>query len=202
MLVAQVFIPVYFTNPLVSRSLSYLFMSLTLISSLLIFKHIRKNIVFKIFIIFVIIAMFATWIDFFLENRHFFLIPRLLIVAGLYVTIFINIFKEFSKRTKVDLDFLLGAICAYILLGILGSFMSVIIDIYYPVSFNFSNNSVLFQDYIYFNFVTLTTLGYGDALPVTPQGEMHSVFIAVVGQLYLTITIALIVGRYLMHESK
>jgi len=201
-LVAQIFLPIYFIKPVVSHFFSYLFMSLTLITSLLIFKDIKHSILFRIFITLVIIVMVTTWGNFSNSKEHIMLIPRLLIIALLYLLIFINIFKEFSKRDKVDIDFLLGAICAYVLLGILGSFLSVIIDSFYPGSFTFANDSINFQDYIYFNFVTLTTLGYGDVLPTTPQGEMHAIFIAIVGQLYLTITIALIVGRYLMHRGK
>ena len=123
-------------------------------------------------------------------------------MGSLYATVFVNIFKEFSKRKKVDLDFIFGAISAYLILGLIGSFISVIIDVYYPGSFSFSISPADFQDHLYFNFVTLTTLGYGDISPITAQGQMHAVAVALVGQLYLTITIALIVGRYLANANK
>jgi hypothetical protein len=145
--------------------------------------------------------MLITWVDFFIKNEHIIRIPRLILVTSLYAIIFTNIFKEFKNREETDLDFIFGAVSAYLILGLLGSFTAVIMNYYYPGSFNFANNNSDFQDYIYFNFVTLTTLGYGDALPTSEQGQIHAILTAIVGQLYLTITIAIIVGKYLMHSS-
>jgi hypothetical protein len=146
--------------------------------------------------------LILNWVDFFNEAKAIIQIPRLAFLGLLYLIIFINIFKEFRSRKEVNLDFIFGAISGYLLLGLIGSFLSVVIDVYYPGSFSFAAATVDFQDYIYFNFVTLTTLGYGDILPVTSQGKMFSVGVALIGQLYLTITIALIVGRYLLHAKK
>lgn len=198
-LMAQIFIPVYFIGFFMHSLMSYIFMTLTFIVSILIFKNMKRRNAFKVFAVFVLFVMLINWVDYFTSEKQIIHILRLLLIASLYVIIFINIFKEFVSRQEVDLDFIFGAISAFLLLGLLGSFMSVLIEEYYPGSFSFLNNSIDFQDHIYFNFVTLTTLGYGDVLPISPQGQMHSVLVTVVGQLYLTITIGLIVGRYLMN---
>lgn len=200
-LVAQIFIPVFFENYYLHEALSYLFITLTLIVSFLIFKNMKRHGVFVVFACFVFLILVINWIDFFGETKAIIQIPRLLFLGILYLVIFVNIFKEFRNRKEVDLDFIFGAISAYLILGLIGSFLSVVIDIYYPGSFSFNHSVVDFQDYIYFNFVTLTTLGYGDVIPVTAQGQMHAIAVALIGQLYLTITIALIVGRYLMHAK-
>lgn len=198
-LVAQIFVPVYFIGFFMHSMISYLFMTLTLVVSILIFKNMKRHKLFILFAAFALLVMLINWIDYFANDKQIVHVFRLLLIASLYVIIFINIFKEFVSRKEVDLDFIFGAISAFLLLGLLGSFMSVLIDVNYPGSFSFVNKPVDFQDYIYFNFVTLTTLGYGDVLPVTAQGQMHAIFVAVVGQLYLTITIGLIVGKYLMN---
>jgi hypothetical protein len=59
------------------------------------------------------------------------------------------------------------------------------------------NTAVGFHDYLYFSFVTLTTLGYGDITPVSAFAKSLTIFIAITGQLYLTILIAMLVGKYL-----
>ena len=201
-LMAQIFIPVYFVDMIIHGMLSYLFMSLTLLSSIILFRNNKRHRLFKLYSLFIALVMLLIWLDYFSTNIQIVHVSRLLLVSSLYTAIFINIFKEFAKRKEVDLDFIFGAVAAFLLLGLLGSFLSVLIDVYYPGSFSFLTTPVDFQDYIYFNFVTLTTLGYGDVLPVTAQGQMHAVFVAIAGQLYLTITIGLIVGRYLMRGSK
>jgi len=51
-------------------------------------------------------------------------------------------------------------------------------------------------DYVYFSFVTLATLGYGDLVPRTTLGRMLAVTEALVGQLYLVTVVALLVSNY------
>jgi len=179
-----------------------MFITLTLFVSIVIFKNMKRHKLFIAFAFFILLVMLLNWIDYFETDTTLVRIPRLLLLGSLYLILFVNIFIEFSKRSRVDLDFIFGAISAYLLLGLIGSFVSVVIDVYYPGSFSFANIPADFQDYIYFNFVTLSTLGYGDISPVTAQGQMHAVGVALVGQLYLTITIALIVGRYLANVKK
>ena len=50
--------------------------------------------------------------------------------------------------------------------------------------------------FLYYSFVTLTTLGYGDITPVHPVARMLSYLEAVIGQLYLAVLVASLVGRY------
>lgn len=58
---------------------------------------------------------------------------------------------------------------------------------------------MLFQ---YYSFVTITTLGYGDVTPVSDVAKALSVLEAVVGQLYLVVVIAWLVGMYVSAKSK
>jgi voltage-gated potassium channel len=58
-----------------------------------------------------------------------------------------------------------------------------------------------FNDYLYFSFVTLTTLGYGDVTPVSHLARSMAILIAVTGQLYMTILIAMLVGKFLARSE-
>jgi len=64
-----------------------------------------------------------------------------------------------------------------------------------PDAFNFPNKLTLL-DSLYYVFVTLATLGYGDLLPVASHAKSLSILIAVSGQLYIAIIIALLVGKF------
>ena len=54
-----------------------------------------------------------------------------------------------------------------------------------------------FHDYLYFSFVTVTTLGYGDITPANALAKSIVIVIAISGQLYLTVLVAMLVGKYL-----
>ena len=53
-----------------------------------------------------------------------------------------------------------------------------------------------FYDQLYFSFITMGTVGYGDLLPKTPFAKSFSTLIGVSGQLYMAIVIAMLVGKY------
>ncbi len=53
----------------------------------------------------------------------------------------------------------------------------------------------------YFSFETLTTLGYGDIVPRSPAARMLATIEAVMGQIYLTVLIARLVGLHIAHAS-
>lgn len=77
-----------------------------------------------------------------------------------------------------------------------------------PNSFNFREVSTSTfhknsynTDYMYFTFVSLTSTGYGDFLPLTPAAKSLSNLISITGQLYIAIIIATLVGKYLNKSS-
>ena len=67
------------------------------------------------------------------------------------------------------------------------------------MSYNLENGSEMYQ-LTYFSFTTLTSLGFGDVLPLTPPAQSLALLIGITGQLYLTILVAMLVGKYLIQE--
>ncbi len=100
---------------------------------------------------------------------------------------------------KITITTLFGSLCAYLFIG--EFFASVYILIYQlnPLSFHgLSGDPVHFTDnLIYFSFVTLTTVGYGDITAITGLTRVLAWIEAYTGQAYLTILMAFLVGRYL-----
>ena len=66
--------------------------------------------------------------------------------------------------------------------------------------------NVLHKSYLlvfqYYSFVTITTLGYGDITPVTEVAKAFSVLEAIVGQLYLVVVVAWLVGMHVSSKSR
>jgi len=75
----------------------------------------------------------------------------------------------------------------------------VLVDTLIPGSFN--STLLAGKDYLYFSFITLSTLGYGDIAPVNGPAQALAYTEALVGQLYLTILVARLVGLYIAYAG-
>ena len=122
-----------------------------------------------------------------------------------YVVIVVYRQSVFAK-CKMTADRVAGAVAVYLLVGLLWALIYGIISATDPGAFKGIESfdlgeSGAQQDFIYFSFVTLTTLGYGDMSPVAPAAKTLAWFEAVFGQLYLGVTIARLVSLEIAHKE-
>lgn len=98
----------------------------------------------------------------------------------------------------LDLNRLTGAICVYLLIGIAWAIMYALVDelTVLPAFTNLEAADIdrTLNGFLYYSFVTLTTLGYGDIYPISPVARTLAYMEATIGQLYLTILVAALVG--------
>lgn len=133
--------------------------------------------------------------------------PVLLLISRLANLLFFNIvvirlITQIAGYRDVNLTVISEAISGYLLLGLMFSTLVMIVVRAQPESYSFqSENISSISDLIYFTFVTLTTLGYGDLLPLLPVAKSLSLLIAVVGQLYIAIIVAMLVGKFLSQSN-
>jgi hypothetical protein len=115
-----------------------------------------------------------------------------------FIIVTIALVAHVASAREVDSSTLLCAINSYLLIGLTLSILFLIMDLFIPGSFTKMDSSDAgLSAFIYFGFVTLTTLGYGDITPVTPMARSLASFTALFGQLYLVIIMALIIGKFL-----
>ena len=110
----------------------------------------------------------------------------------------VKLFSYLRHARTVNDAHLYTAISIYLLLGILWFAIYSAVDIFYPgsiVESNVSHNSHQ-TELLYFSLVTLTTIGYGDVVPVQGEVRMLAALEGVTGVLYVAITVALLVGSY------
>ncbi|GKX35125.1 MAG: hypothetical protein MnENMB40S_27430 [Rhizobiaceae bacterium MnEN-MB40S] len=119
-------------------------------------------------------------------------------LAGALLVTFYNLLD----REAGDLDALIGAVFGYILLAMTWAMLFVQIERWHPGSFEFPLDSDLWSSLIYFSLITLTTLGYGDILPIAPVARLTAGLEAVVGVLYIAVMIGNIVGTYRRRVNK
>jgi voltage-gated potassium channel Kch len=108
---------------------------------------------------------------------------------------------------RVTADKIFAAICVYLLIGYAWAFGYALLDEIAPGAFaNLTETSR--HDHVarvtelrYLSFMTLTTVGYGDIVPRSPMARTMTMLEAVMGQIYLTVLIARLVGLHIVHGS-
>ncbi len=158
-----------------------------------------------------LLALISNWSDEYLD------ILPLVITAQTFSILFIFyicyvIIMTIIEAKKVTSDVIVGAVCVYLMIGLMWTFLYSLLELNHPGSFlstvspekitAMSSPDFILSRLNYFSFVTLATIGYGDIIPASHPAQMLSVFEAIVGQLYLTILIARFVGLHIMHNFK
>ncbi len=102
------------------------------------------------------------------------------------------------KAKKVTTDMILGAICTYFLIGLMWGTLYALIESFLPGSFTTGGGPSPDRfDLIYYSFVTLTTLGFGDISPISVPARSLTTVEAVMGQIYLAVLVARLVGLHI-----
>jgi hypothetical protein len=118
-----------------------------------------------------------------------------------YALIFILSF--IVRQEEVTAEVIKAAVCGYFLLGLAWAFVYLFLESLQPGSFQIAKNGTGDHGhFIYFSFVTMTTLGYGDTIPASNAARSLAALEAVMGQLYLAVTIARLVGIHIAQAQQ
>ena len=127
----------------------------------------------------------------------------------LFTFIVINLVKQVSSAKMVAPKVILESINGYLMIGLVYSLMVAVLMSFDHSAFSFFNNNAFptqnensIHQFIYYTFSTLTTVGYGDVVPMTSVARSLSILISVTGQLYIAIVIALLIGKYIIQEGR
>ncbi len=123
-------------------------------------------------------------------SAGFFLLNILLVATVPFV-----IGRALWKRRVIDVRTVLGAICIYVLLGMMFAFLYAAINGLSSGPFFVQTSHATVPDFLYFSYITQTTVGYGDFTAAGDLGRALAVLEALIGQLYLVTIIAVLVSR-------
>ena len=133
--------------------------------------------------------------------------PIFLLLGSVFGVLFLSftagsIISHVLKAERVTAQKIYGAICAYLLFGMIWVSVYSIIEFFIPGSFRMGEQNHLSQsDMFYYSFITLTTLGYGDLVPLSAMARSMAALEALTGQLYLAVLVARLVGLHITHSS-
>jgi hypothetical protein len=142
------------------------------------------------------------WTVHFVESPTLALLTDILMVAFAAYILTIVLSHVFRQH-EVTTDLIMGAVCGYFFIGLMWAFVYTLLESVQAGSFRFGEGQA--QDishFIYYSFVTQTTLGYGDIAPVSAPARSFAVLEAMIGQLYVAILIARLVGIHISQSPR
>lgn len=161
------------------------------------FIKLFKNV---LFVLSMVIPFFAFKV---FENREL-SIAALVTYVLYYGFIFWEVFKQILRPPAVTASVVVGALCGYLLLVVIGIFTFMILEYLHSGSFKgttHDNITVFYQEITYYTMITMSTIGYGDIVPVWHVARMLSAFFGIVGQFYVVTFVAIIVSKFSSRTS-
>lgn len=134
-------------------------------------------------------------------------IATLMLDAVFYTFAIFYMARLIFRSERVTSHVITGAVCIYLLAAIQGGLLFALIDCFIPNSFIIPGDrpdkplESLYENFIYYSFASLTTLGYGDIAATSTPARFFSVLEAAFGQIYLTVLVARLVGTHIMQRN-
>jgi len=169
----------------------------------------RNRKVFWVGLLIMAPALISRWTSYFIDSQFVYGIAEISISFFLFFT-FIMIIGHILQEKKISLDTLYGGIVAYLFIALCFSSLYNGIHIFNNNAFLFNGalesigksiDAQTFGDFTYYSLITLSTVGYGEITPFSPYARFASALQGILGQLYLTIFLARLVGMHIAQHQ-
>ncbi len=128
-------------------------------------------------------------------SEHVAVVAISLMTVLLAVLLPLAILRDLAEKTWIDVKTIAGAMCIYLLLGLFFATLYMTVDVLSPAGFFAQDVPNDAFDFIYFSYITMATVGFGDLTPAGNTARMLTVLEALIGQIYLVTVVALLVGN-------
>lgn len=132
-----------------------------------------------------------------------FKILRFALLSLYYTIITLEIIRQVWFASEVNKAVIFGVMGGYVSLGLIGFFLVLGIEMAEPGSFlglDDSSTATNKDDLFYFAYITQMTIGFGDIAPASHLAKKATILIGLLGQFYLVIITAVVVGKYINSE--
>jgi voltage-gated potassium channel len=191
-------------EPILSRFVAariflHIFLTAIFIYMVYIIRGKKRHIIFNVLP--AIVLLVSIWLQYVYPNKGILAIGMIagVLLTGLVIANFLAIMHQSDEVTPAVIY---AALLSYLLAALMWAFLYTFLKLVDPASFNIdlSQPEDYLSEFQYYSFVTITTLGYGDITPVTGVAKSFSALEAVVGQLYVVVVIAWLVGNYVRQK--
>jgi voltage-gated potassium channel len=201
-LISMLFIPSLFYQTPYQKIVAYVLQAFTFLIGVYAI-HRNKNELYLLTLLCMVVIglnLFGVYKEY--ATIHFYL--SFIFYLLFYLFMCLRLVEKIVTAQTVRLSVLIASIIVYLLIGICGGFVFMLIENIHPGSiYNLQIENITEPSrFIYFSFTTMSTLGYGDITPVTPPAQSFAIILTVIGQMYTTLVVAMLVGRYLSHRNR
>ncbi len=173
-----------------------------------VFVNRRRNKLFLPCLVLAVLGVLAIWSTLILDYSFVF-VASCVLEAAFYATIAVILVIQILKKHLATVQSIFGAVCVYLLFGLAWAqlyWATERIDgesLSFPKSTAMTRNAdgddAKFSQVVYFSFVTMSTLGYGDIVPETPLAQTLAWMQSVLGQFFLAVLVAWLVSAIPKH---
>ena len=159
----------------------------------------------RAFLIIAILAFLAAVSDWFSgdDNAGTSKLIAFILMMVFFITITYELFSQIIKSKEIKLNIIIAAFNGYLLLGLIFSFLYTLIEAFHPGSIKGLSPGIQgLPDILYFSYITQLTIGYGDILPVAQLAKKITILQGLVGQFYLVVIMAILVGTFLIQKDR
>ena len=170
----------------------------------------QKPQLFWVAVVIALVNVLVTWGAYWSGNEKLSVLAKVLQIL-FFLLIAGAILAKVFKAKRITRETVAGAICAYLLMGTIWADVYGIMEIVKPGTFpayetasgeKITDPHLRSSQFHYFSFVTLSTLGYGDITPKTREAQSLASMEAIIGQLFLAVLIARLVGQQVSRRDE
>lgn len=144
-----------------------------------------------------VLATTFTWLQLFLQHP---VLEQVSLASNflLFWYITVRLCVHIWQCSQITVNNIAGGLSGYMLLGMLGAVVYAFIYRLDAEAFqSLSTDAMGFEDFLYYSFVTLNNLGYGEIVPLSPAARIAAILFSMLGLFYMAVLVAVLVGKYL-----
>jgi hypothetical protein len=195
-------LPAFAGNGLLSAILFVVTLSFLFVQSMVVanVRKSQKRLVRSIVLIMILISgLEPAGID-----SVYIVVVKMTFFVVFFIFVISYLIRFITRSATVDRNVLITSINVYLLSGIIGASLCMVCYRIYPDAYNFPAYIPRpdFVSFLYYSFITMSTVGYGDITPRIQETQTLAYFISITGQLYVAIIIAFLIGKFLMQNDR
>lgn len=200
-LLALILLPAFMSTLSIGNLLFTIILSLVFFTSVSAIMTGKKLIIYGTAMIFIMILL--EWIGYFFKDESNLVVASSLVYLAFFSYIIYRLLLNIVRSGRVTVDVIVISICIYLIIGIIFAILGSTLNNIYTAAYS---NTMLpgsrIFEFVYYTFITMASVGYGDIVPKIPQTQALAVIMAITGQMYMTIIVAILIGKFLQHSNE